>query len=158
MPNSAKWHSSKTQVLCGFEPNSAISLSQAAQCLGTQVALWGGGYGRACADSQRTSTPKARKSFVHLFKGGGVWGETPRPYRGAGAKPPPSHTPKKGDVCPPLGVAQSPGLALSPCGRVRALPCFFPPAAPVSGRNFLKKVSSKTFTRLRRCTFILCIF
>ena len=38
MPNSAKWHSSKTQVLCGFEPNSAISLSQAAQCLGTQVA------------------------------------------------------------------------------------------------------------------------
>ena len=29
MPNSAKWHSSKTQVLCGFEPNSAISLSQA---------------------------------------------------------------------------------------------------------------------------------
>ena len=43
MPNSAKWHSSKTQVLCGFEPNSAISLSQAAQCLGTQVALWGGG-------------------------------------------------------------------------------------------------------------------
>ncbi len=47
MPNSAKWHSSKTQVLCGFEPNSAISLSQAAQCLGTQVALWGGGYGRA---------------------------------------------------------------------------------------------------------------
>ena len=96
MPNSAIWHCSKTQVLCGFEPNSAISLSQAAQCLGTQVALWGGGYGRACADSQRTSTPKARKSFVHLFKGGGVWGETPRPYRGAGAKPPPSHTQKKG--------------------------------------------------------------
>ena len=29
MPNSARWHSSKTQVLCGFEPNSAISLSQA---------------------------------------------------------------------------------------------------------------------------------
>ena len=59
MPNSAKWHSSKTQVLCGFEPNSAIFLSQAAQCLGTQVALWGGGYGRACADSQRTSAPCA---------------------------------------------------------------------------------------------------
>ena len=39
MPNSAKWHSSKTQVLCGFEPNSAISLSQAAQCLGTQVTV-----------------------------------------------------------------------------------------------------------------------
>ena len=108
--------------------------------------------------SLRKSRVETIKSFVHLFKGGGVWGETPRPYRGAGAKPPPSHTPKKGDVCPPLGVAQSPGLALSPCGRVRALPCFFPPAAPVSGRNFLKKVSSKTFTRLRRCTFILCIF
>ena len=57
--NSARWHSSKTQVLCGFEPNSAIFLSQAAQCLGTQVALWGGGYGRACADSQRTSAPCA---------------------------------------------------------------------------------------------------
>ena len=29
MPNSAKWHSSKTQVLCGFEPNSAIFPSSA---------------------------------------------------------------------------------------------------------------------------------
>ena len=35
------------------------------------------------------SLGKTSKSFVHLFKGGGVWGETPRPYRGAGAKPPP---------------------------------------------------------------------
>ena len=34
--------------------------------------------------SLRKSRVETSKSFVHLFKGGGVWGETPRPYRGAG--------------------------------------------------------------------------
>ena len=34
--------------------------------------------------SFHASWVEKRKSFVHLFKGGGVWGETPRPYRGAG--------------------------------------------------------------------------
>ena len=34
------------------------------------------------------SLGETSKSFVHLFKGGGVWGETPRPYRGAGGPGP----------------------------------------------------------------------
>ena len=59
LPNMAKVTSSQTRMFPGFSGNMAISLSQAAQCLGTQVTLWGGGYGRACADSQRTSAPCA---------------------------------------------------------------------------------------------------
>ena len=69
--------------------------------------------------------------------------------------------PKKGDGCPPLGVAQSPGVllvegagrvaqrplpGLSPVGRVRPVRCIFPPAAPVKAvelcstpRKLLKK-------------------
>lgn len=125
--------------------------------------------------SLRKSRVETSKSFVHLFKGGGVWGETPRPSgvaRGPGArwapfrtglrchfgrcwasatgrqhprrqprpKPLPSPTPKKGGrMSPSWGATEPgvllvegagrvpprPGLALSPYGRMRALPCTF---------------------------------
>ena len=38
LPNMAKVTSSQTRMFPGFSGNMAISLSQAAQCLGTQVA------------------------------------------------------------------------------------------------------------------------
>ena len=42
-----------------FLPHFIILISQAIRDRTGQVALWGGGYGRACADSQRTSAPSA---------------------------------------------------------------------------------------------------
>ena len=96
--------------------------------------------------SPRLGLGETSKSFVHLFKGGGVWGETPRPYRGAGAKPPPSHTPKKGGRMSPSWGATEPGVllveragwvpqsplsGLPPVGRMRLVRCTLPPAAPV---------------------------
>ena len=71
---------------------------------------------------------------------------------------------KEGTDVPLLGCHRARGFCLwkgqARCHRarsrgyllrsVRPVRWFFSPAAPVSGRNFLKKVSSKTFTRLRR--------
>ena len=80
--NSATWHCSKTQVLCGFEPNSAIFPSSA---LGQ---LWGGplrplrGHSRLPARSSAercplgTSAPpkgEARLGFVQTFCGAHTW-------------------------------------------------------------------------------------
>ena len=91
--------------------------------------------------SLRKSRVETSKSFVHLFKGGRVWDRVPRsrgckgrrsrlPARSAldGAHrapaPLPSPTPKRGDGCPPLGVAQSPGFCLwkgrAGCHRARS--------------------------------------
>ena len=76
MPNSAKWHSSKTQVLCGFEPNSAISLSQAlgqrtaAQCLGSQVAVLVPGGDRSGPVYVATSVGAGRLPLADSTRGG----------------------------------------------------------------------------------------
>ena len=54
--------------------------------------------------SLHASWVEKRKSFVHLFKGGGVWGETPRPSGVArGAAPAFPYSKKGGTYVPLLG-------------------------------------------------------
>ena len=80
--NSATWHCSKTQVLCRFEPNSAIFPSSALGQLGVGPLRPLRGHSRLPARSSAercplgTSAPpkgEARLGFVQTFCGAHTW-------------------------------------------------------------------------------------
>ena len=89
MPNSAKWHSSKTQVLCGFEPNSAIFLSQAARGRTGQFAARGraGQFAVLVPGGDRSGPTEAAAETAALGRRGFLRAAGKRPALGSVAGP-----------------------------------------------------------------------
>ena len=94
--NSATWHCSKTQVLCGFEPNSAIFLSSALGQLGVGPLRPLRGHSRLPARSSAercplgTSAPqRGRRDLAlrKLYGGAPTWLPPWGPLRPGGTLP-----------------------------------------------------------------------
>ena len=133
--NSATWHCSKTQVLCGFEPNSAIFLSSALGQLGV------GPLSRLAATASRLPPRSAagqRPTGTQRPQRGNQVGSSPKACRK------PSLASLLGGRWCPVGTVQrltepagENGLALARTERASCQPHRPLPWLSLSGRRFL---------------------